>query len=124
FGAWLSHWMFFLLGACAWALLLALGAELLLIARGQHRGQPGVRALGALCIALAFAGFHALLAPAWSSLPQGSGGVLAIAGVAELSARFGTLGAALWITLLGAIGLVVAFDHLVLIAPAAAARWT
>src|SRR5690606_4765177 len=76
-----------------------------------------------LMIALAASGLHALLFPALSGAPEGAGGLLAIAGVAELSARFGALGAALWIALIGLVGLVVAFDHLVLVGPAAAARW-
>ncbi|MGP1310455.1 MAG: DNA translocase FtsK 4TM domain-containing protein, partial [Phycisphaerales bacterium] len=123
FGAWLSHTLFLLLGWGAWALLAALAVELGLLAAGKRRGQLPIRALGVLMIALAVSGFHALLFPAFSRAPEGAGGVLAIAGVAELASRFGGLGAALWIALIGAVGLVVAFDHLVLVGPAAAARW-
>ena len=123
FGAWLAHNLFLLLGWGAWAMLVALGAEMTLLAAGKRRGQLAVRALGVLMIALAASGFHALLFPAFSNAPEGAGGVIAIAGVAELASRFGGLGAALWIALLGVIGLVVAFDHLVLVGPAAFARW-
>lgn len=122
-GAWIADRMFLLLGWGAWALLAAFAAELALLAAGKRRGQLPVRALGVVMIALAASGFHALLFPAFSGAPEGAGGLLAIAGVAELAARFGALGAALWIALIGVVGLVVAFDHLVLVGPAAAARW-
>lgn len=122
-GAWIADRMLLLLGWGAWALLIAFAIELGLLAAGKRRGQLPVRALGVLMIALAASGFHALLFPAFSSAPEGAGGLLAIAGVAELSSRFGGLGAALWIALIGVVGLVVAFDHLVLVGPAAAARW-
>jgi S-DNA-T family DNA segregation ATPase FtsK/SpoIIIE len=122
-GAWIADRMLLLLGWGAWALLVAFAIELVLLAAGKRRGQLPVRALGVLMIALAASGFHALLFPAFSSAPEGAGGLLAIAGVAELSSRFGGLGAALWIALIGVVGLVVAFDHLVLVGPAAAARW-
>src|SRR5690606_37120746 len=119
-GAWLSDRLFLLLGWGAWAMLAAFAVELGLLAAGKRRGQLPVRALGVLMIALAASGFHALLFPSFSGAPEGAGGLLAIAGVAELSARFGALGAALWIALIGLVGLVVAFDHLVLVGPAAA----
>src|SRR5690606_9151219 len=100
-GAWLSDRLFLLLGWGAWAMLAAFAVELGLLAAGKRRGQLPVRALGVLMIALAASGFHALLFPSFSGAPEGAGGLLAIAGVAELSARFGALGAALWIALIG-----------------------
>ena len=122
-GAWISDRLFLLLGWGAWAMLAAFAVELGLLAAGKRRGQLAVRALGVLMIALAASGYHALFFPSFTSAPEGAGGLIAIVGVSELASRFGGLGAALWISLIGVVGLIVAFDHLVLVGPAAAARW-
>ena len=61
-----------------------------------------------------------LLFPAFSSAPEGARGVLADRQRRRNSRRDSAAWARLWIALLGVIGLVVAFDHLVLVGPAAA----
>ncbi len=110
-GAWLSHALFLILGSGAWALLASGGAYLAVAASGQSIGQAALRAVGCVMIALAVSGFHALLAPSWSAAPEGAGGLLAIAGVDILSARFGGLGAAIALALIGTVGVMVAFDR-------------
>ncbi len=109
-GAFLSHHVFLMLGSGAWALAAFGGAFLGLTALGKSVGQPVLRTIGCVMIALAVSGVHALVAPSWSSSPQGAGGLVAIAGVGVLSDKFGGLGAGLWLALIAAVGAMVAFD--------------
>jgi S-DNA-T family DNA segregation ATPase FtsK/SpoIIIE len=118
-GAAVSHHIFLMLGSGAWILVLSAGAYLGYIAYRGTVDHAAVRALGVLLVALAFSGFHALLAPEWSSQPQGGGGLVAIVGVHEMTVRFGGLGAGLWIGLIGAIGLTVAYDRWLIVVPRA-----
>jgi len=109
-GAWVAYQTVLMIGSGVWVIVVSAGAYLALIAFRGTVTHMAVRAVGIVMVALAFSGFHALLAPSLSSFPEGGGGLVAIAGVRELAERFGGLGAALWITLLGVVGLTVAFD--------------
>ncbi len=120
-GASLSHSLFSMLGLGAWVVVLWAGVYLLRVAFRGPMDHPVVRTLGVLLIGLALSGFHALLLPTWSSAPEGGGGLVAIAGSSILASKFGTLGAALWITLIAIVGMTVAFDRWLLVAPKAAA---
>ncbi len=110
-GAWLAHVLFLIVGSGAWVLVASSGAFLAIAASGQPIGQGSLRSVGCIMVALAASGFHALVAPTWSSAPEGAGGLVAIAGVDALSARFGGLGAAIALGLIGAVGVMVAFDR-------------
>ena len=68
-GAWLAYQLFTMFGIGAWVLLGTAGLWLGMSGAGRPVGQLGVRSLGAALFALVVAGFHALLAPRWSSAP-------------------------------------------------------
>ena len=116
-GAFLAHWTYLLLGAGAWALLAGTGVWLGLAITRRTVTQPTLRVVGVVLLALAVSGFQFLLAPNSGSSPQGAGGLVAIAGVSELTARFSTLGSALWLLLLAGVGAIVAFDQWIFIIP-------
>ncbi|TVQ81522.1 MAG: DNA translocase FtsK [Phycisphaeraceae bacterium] len=118
-GAAISYHFFLMLGSGAWVVLGAIGAGLLYAAFRGPIDHPEVRFLGVLIVALCWSGMHALLLPTWSVFPEGAGGLAAIAGVGELTAHFGRLGAACWILLLAAIGATVAFDRWLVVLPRA-----
>ncbi len=110
-GAFVAYHTFLMLGSGAWILLLCAAGWLAEIAYRGPITQPGFRLVGVLMLALAFSGFHALMAPTFSSFPEGGGGLAALAGVHELAIRFGAVGTALWLILLAVVGLTVAFDN-------------
>ncbi len=119
FGAAVAFWVFRLLGVGVWLLVGGAGLALGLAAAGRTVSQLPLRALGLTMLALAVSAFHALFWPALSWAPEGGGGLAAIAGVYELTSRFSTLGAALWLVLLALVGATVAFDWLVVTVPLA-----
>jgi len=116
-GAYVSYEVFTMLGSGAWILVLTAGVALLHAAFKGPVKQVVIRGLGVMMVGLAFSGFHALVAPNWSNLPQGGGGLVALAAVQELSLRFGFIGTAMWLLLAGLVGATVAFDHYVVTVP-------
>ena len=116
-GAAAAYWLFNLLGVAVWFLALGGGLVLALSAAGRPVTQLSVRTLGVAMLGLAVAGYHALWFPEMSWAPAGGGGLVAIVGVSELTARFSTLGSALLLGLVALVGAVVAFDWLVVTLP-------
>ncbi|HBS29923.1 MAG TPA: hypothetical protein DEB06_10860, partial [Phycisphaerales bacterium] len=116
-GAFVGYHTLVMLGSGAWLLILAAGGWLAQRAWSGPVEQLSLRIVGVVMLSLAWSGFHALLMPGWSAFPEGAGGLVAIAGVEALSVRFGAIGAALWLTLLGVIGLVVSMDDLIVALP-------
>ena len=116
-GAIVSFHIFSMLGSGAWLLLITAAVYLGRVAFVGPVKQVVIRGLGVLMLALAWSGFHALLFPSWSSLPEGGGGLVAIAAVNELILRFGHIGAAMWLAIGGIVGATVAFDHYVVVVP-------
>ncbi|MEM8834883.1 MAG: DNA translocase FtsK 4TM domain-containing protein [Planctomycetota bacterium] len=120
-GARLSHELLFALGAIGtWTLVLGGAAWLGIAAAGIRVTHAGWRALGLLLVALALSGFHALLLPSLGGGPEGAGGLVALASVDFLGARFGALGSGLWLALAAAVGLTIAFDKWLVLGPAMA----
>ncbi|MDX2114996.1 MAG: DNA translocase FtsK [Planctomycetota bacterium] len=109
-GAFISYHTILMIGSGVWIAVICGGLYLAAVAFRGTVTHVAVRAIGVLLVALAFSGFHALFVPGVSRLPEGGGGLVAIYGVHELSSRFGALGAALWLVLMGIVGLTVAFD--------------
>lgn len=109
-GAWIAYQSVTMIGSGVWILLVSAAAYLAGVAFRGTITHVAVRAIGVLMVALAYSGFHALFMPWLSRFPEGGGGLVAIVGVHELAARFGSLGAALWLSLMGVVGLTVAFD--------------
>lgn len=116
-GAYVSHELFTVLGSGAWILALAMGGWLFHVAFRGPVKQVVIRSLGLVIVAVAFSGFHALIAPTWSAMPQGGGGLVGISAVHELTLRFGFVGTAMWLLFGGFIGATVAFDHYVVTVP-------
>ncbi len=118
-GAYTAYWVFRMVGVGVWLLVAGGGLALALSAAGRTPTQMPLRGLGLALLALAVSGFHALFWAGLSWAPEGGGGLAAIAGVHELTSRFSTLGAALWLGLLALVGATVAFDWLVVTVPVA-----
>lgn len=110
-GAYMSYWTFTILGGGAWIALLGIGFWITRAALRRPVSQPALRVIGVVLLSLAVSGFQSLLLPNFGNAPEGAGGLLAIAGVAELTSRFSTLGSALWLLLLAGVGAIVAFDR-------------
>jgi DNA segregation ATPase FtsK/SpoIIIE-like protein len=109
-GAWAAYQMFKTLGLGAWVLVVLGGVGLMSLASGSRVGHATVRFIGLVMLTLAVSGFQNLLFPASGPFPDLAGGTVGVVGVAELVARFGQMGSALWLGALLLIGAVVAMD--------------
>ncbi|TVQ60350.1 MAG: DNA translocase FtsK, partial [Phycisphaerales bacterium] len=118
-GAFLAHHFFLMLDAGAWVLLVGAAFFLVVAATGRRVSQPGLRMIGVLMVALAIAGFQALMFPGAGAAPQGAGGLAGIVSVQELSVRSGPAGTTLALLLVLGVGAIVAFDHWLAMAPLA-----
>ncbi len=119
-GAFGSFHAYHMLGESGvWTILLGVLVGLIHIAWRGPLTWPGMRAVGLMMIALAISSFHALLAPEWSALPEGGGGLLGIAGTGLLVERFGGLGTGLILFVGLTIGTWVAAEQLLIIVPRA-----
>lgn len=121
-GAFLAHELYLALGIGVWLPVLASGVMLALAAFRGPVSQFAFRLSGLTIVGLVLSSFHALFLPSLTTFPEGAGGLLALAGTEALVSRFGTLGATLWLFVLLAIGLTVAFDRWLLVAPAMLAQ--
>ncbi len=118
-GSYLAYSLLRFLGWGAWLVLVLTGiglAQPLFARRIEH---PILRAVGVLLLLAASCGLVALAAPRSGPVGHLPGGELGLVISHELGSRFGSVGASLWLILLGLIGLVVAFDRLVFAVPAA-----
>ncbi|MEM1186317.1 MAG: DNA translocase FtsK 4TM domain-containing protein [Planctomycetota bacterium] len=114
-GAAVAYGVTLVFGYAAWP-AMALAATG--IVAGAARGgisQPILRGTGALMTLAAIAGLAGVVGPGGGPLPALPGGTSGFVISAELVSRFGAAGAVLWLVVLLAIGLVVAFDRLVLV---------
>lgn len=116
-GADLAYQAYEMFGAGAWVLLGAAAAGLAVTAIGKAIDQFGLRLTGVVLMALATSGFLALLTPTASTMPEGAGGLIAIAGVQQLYFRFNTLGTALVLAMIFGVGSMMAIDQVVLALP-------
>ncbi|MEX2220113.1 MAG: DNA translocase FtsK [Phycisphaerales bacterium] len=117
-GAWVAYQLVKLIGAASWLVVSAVVLYALLVLGGMRIGYSSLRLVGILMIAVAAAGFQALLMPASGPFPDLAGGVIGTAAASELGLRFGPVGTAMWFIVLGAVGAIVAFDKWVFMAPA------
>ncbi len=116
-GAYLAYQLFNFLGWGAWLVLGLLGVGLAKPLFGSRVEQPVIRAIGSAFLLAGFAGMVNLLVPAAGPLGHMPGGELGLVISHELSIRFGSVGAALWLILIWLIGMVLVFDRLVLALP-------
>lgn len=122
-GAWIAYQLLSVVGPGVWLFLAGAGAMLGIVASGRVVTQPAFRFVGLLIVTVATSGFVALLAPTSGVFPEGAGGIVAIASVAELIERFGAFGTGLWLALACAMGGVALLDHWLWTGPAIAASW-
>ncbi len=111
FGASVAYYLLKLAGFGSWVLVGLSGLGLLSAAMGPGLKHPIVRFLGLVMLSTAAAGFQTLVMPRSGPLPDLPGGLVGTVGVAELAARFGSLGTFLWLMLMALVGGVVAMDE-------------
>ena len=121
-GAFLAHELYLALGIGVWVPVIASAVMLVLAAFRGPVSQFAFRLAGLTIVGLVLSSFHAIFLPEITTFPEGAGGLLAIAGTEALLSRFGMLGASLWLVVLLVIGLTVAFDRWLLVAPGVIAR--
>ncbi len=121
FGAALAYHLYLMLGQGVWVLLAATALFIVLKLAGRRVDQVGLRATGVALVTLAICGAVHLFRPEAGPMPEGSGGLVAIASVAELYSRFSFLGSVVLLAIVFGVGAMLAADELVLAAPRAAA---
>ncbi|MFM9994839.1 MAG: DNA translocase FtsK 4TM domain-containing protein [Phycisphaerales bacterium] len=117
-GAWVAYHAIKLLGWGAWIIVLCLAAGVGAALGGVRVRAAAVRLVGVLMLASAMGAVQALLLPTSGAMADLAGGLVGRFAAEELSARFGTLGALVWLALVAGVGAVVAFDKWVLAGPA------
>lgn len=111
FGAAVSYWTIYYMGAGAWVLFVLGGIVLASGVVGTSFGHLAVRLIGIVMFAASVSGFQALLFKTTAALPDLPGGVFGTVGVEQLVYRFGPMGSTIWLGAMGIIGLVVAADE-------------
>ncbi|MBX3376715.1 MAG: DNA translocase FtsK 4TM domain-containing protein [Phycisphaeraceae bacterium] len=116
-GAWIAHQGHRLLGVAVWTIALALTLQTVLAWLGKRTGLVAIRMVGVVMLAIAFAGLFAMISPGVGRAST-AGNVIGQSVSYELWSRFGAVGAAVWLLLLGFIGAIVTFDKWLVIVPA------
>ncbi|MBX3381185.1 MAG: DNA translocase FtsK 4TM domain-containing protein [Phycisphaeraceae bacterium] len=111
FGAAVSYWTIYYMGAGAWVLFVLGGIVLASGVVGTSLSHLAVRLIGIVMFAASVSGFQALIFKTTAALPDLPGGVMGTVGVEQLLYRFGPMGSAIWLGAMGIIGLVVAADE-------------
>jgi DNA segregation ATPase FtsK/SpoIIIE, S-DNA-T family len=117
-GAWTAYQFVKLFGVASWMVVGAILLHAMLVLWGKRVGYASLRLVGVLMLAAATAGFQAMLLPRSGPFPGLSGGVIGQTAATELGLRFGPVGTAVWLLVLGAVGGIVAFDRWLFMAPA------
>ncbi len=116
-GAVLSYQLYYTLGPGVWVLLTGVAALLVMTLRGRMVDQIWLRAIGGLICAVTASGMIALGLPELGSMPEGSGGIVAIWLVDFLTGHLASLGTFLVLLAVFAVGAIVAVDELLLALP-------
>lgn len=111
FGAAMSYWTIYYMGAGAWVLFVLGGIVIASGVVGTSISHLAVRLIGIVMFAASVSGFQALLFKATAALPDLPGGVIGTVGVEQLTLRFGPVGTTIWLGAMGIVGLVVAADE-------------
>ncbi len=111
FGAGVSYWVIYYLGAGSWVLFVLGGILLASGVVGTSLSHLAVRLIGIVMFAASVSGFQALAFKGTAALPDLAGGVIGTVGVEQLMFRFGAVGTAIWLGAMGVVGLVVAADE-------------
>jgi S-DNA-T family DNA segregation ATPase FtsK/SpoIIIE len=114
-GATLAYGLVTLVGYAAWPLIAFAGVGIGAGLSGRGLHQPIVRTSGAVLTVIAIAGLGGVILPNGGPLPQLAGGTSGLVIASELTPRFGTAGAVLWLAVLFTIGLIVTLDKWVFV---------
>lgn len=117
-GAWVAYHGMRLFGAAVWVLGLALAVTTVLAWLGKRVSFVALRMVGVVMMASAAAGLVAMVSPGASHSPDLEGNVVGQSAAYELWVRFGSVGAFVWLMLLGFIGGIVTLDRWLFIVPA------
>jgi S-DNA-T family DNA segregation ATPase FtsK/SpoIIIE len=117
-GAFVAYHAFRLFGSGAYAVLFFSAIFLGLRIWGQPLSDLWLRLLGLLMLAVSMGGMTHLLVPGTEGgLPEGTGGLMGIAASGYLASHFHSLGAAVVLLAMFAVGLILAADELVVRIP-------
>lgn len=117
FGAIISHEAYLMIGPGIWLGLVCWAAALLQIARNKPITQPVLRFVGVILMMLSASAMAAQMFGNYAGRPEGSGGLIALYAISELSLRFAALGT---LTILGVsfwIGAILTADEIVFALP-------
>ena len=103
-GAWTAYQLVKLFGVASWMVVGAVLLHAMLVLWGRRVGYASLRLVGILMLAGATAGFQALILPKSGPFPGLAGGVIGQTAAVELGARFGPVGTAVWLVVLGGVG--------------------
>jgi len=118
-GAFVAYKAYLMFGIGVWVIMTAVATLLGAWCTGRTVDQLSLRAVGVILMGLSVSGLTALLLPTIGPLPEGAGGLIAIAGIEQLADRFSTFGSALVLLMMFAVGSILAADEIVLALPAA-----
>ena len=116
-GAAVAYQAYLMLGPGVWVMMAGLAAYLLATFAGRKVDQFSIRALGIVTMGLATSAFLQLLLPQAGPMPEGSGGLIAIASVDQLYMRFNFVGTMIVLAGCFGVGALLAVDNLVLALP-------
>jgi len=117
FGAAVAYQAYLMFGAGVWVLVTAMIAYLIGTASGKKIEQIEMRIIGTIVAAIAASSFLSLITPTASALPEGAGGLIALAFIEELHPRFNTLGTMVILTMCFGVGAMLAADTLMMALP-------
>ncbi len=116
-GARIAFEAYHMLGPGAWVIVAGAVMYLATTGIGKRVDQIECRIAGVVLMALATSGFLALLFPLASNMPEGAGGLIAIAAVGRLYHSFNTIGTAFILLMVFGVGAMMAIDQIVLALP-------
>ncbi|MFT3788736.1 MAG: DNA translocase FtsK 4TM domain-containing protein [Tepidisphaeraceae bacterium] len=117
-GALLAYYSFFALGSGAYAVLFFTAVFIGMKLGGQTLGDPWLRAVGLVLLAISLGAATHLISPAGTrGLPEGAGGLLGMATTGYLRSHFSGVGTGLILFVCLLMGLLLAADELVIRLP-------
>jgi len=116
-GAHFAHHAYLTVGVGVWVVLAGVAVWLGFKAFGRRLGQPVLRPIGVLLLAVGTSCLVHLFAPEMFNRPEGSGGLLASFINTELTTRFGFIGALIIVALGVWVGALLVADRVVLAVP-------
>ncbi len=114
FGAMVAYGAFKIFGYAIWIPAICITIGLMSAAIGRSVQHALVRFIGLVMLTCAIAGMQALVLPTSGPMADLPGGTVGTCGVAELTMRFGGVGAGIVLAVFAIVGAVVAMDEWVI----------